>query len=114
MSGFMGQGYLFDPNVPTPKRVVRSKSGWEEFQQATEVFAGFPSATQKLDEWVPGYYYPNGIQFATILVPVQAINEDGFLQVAESVVNAGSSITLFATVAGLPTAMVYASSQLLR
>lgn len=111
----MSSKYLFDPFIPQPSRVTRSKSAWEEYQRATEVFAGFPGATLLTGEWIPGYFYPNGIQIAgaALLVPVVA-NESGMLAAAESVVSAGAAITLFAAVAGLPTALVVASSQILQ
>jgi hypothetical protein len=107
-------GYQFDPNLPQPKRIVRCKSAWEEYTRATAVFAGFPSAGQTLQEWVPGYFYPNGVQFQEILIPRSRIREEGFLELTESVVSTGSAIALFATVSGMPTALVFASSQLLR
>lgn len=106
--------YLFDPNLPQPKRVVRCRSAWDEYQRATAVFAGFPTADHQLAEWVPGYFYPNGVQFQEIAIPRSRIREDGFLEFTESVVSTGSAIAVFATIAGLPTAMVFASSQLLK
>lgn len=106
--------YMFDPNLPQPKRVVRCRSAWDEYQKATSVFTGFPSAGQVLGEWVPGYYYPNGVQFQEVAIPRSRIREDGFLELTESIVTTGSAIALFASVAGLPTALVFASSQLLK
>lgn len=110
----MSSKYLFDPYIPAPSRVTKTKSAWEEYQRATEVFAGFPGATVLSREWIPGYFYPNGIQIAGAVIAAAAVpNELGVLAAAESVISAGAAITLFAAVAGLPTALVVASSQVL-
>lgn len=109
------RAYLFDPFIPQPSRVARARSGWEEYQRATEVFSGFPGAAGLTREWIPGHFYPNGIQIAGIpLVVVPTLDEVGILTAAESVVSAGAAVALFAVVAGLPTALVVASSQVLQ
>lgn len=105
--------YLFDPFIPEPSRIIFSKTAWEEFQSATEVFAGFPSMTKISGEWVPGHFYPNGIQIAGVELPVFVESESGFLLAADSVISAGTAIAMFAMVSGMPAAVVLASSRLI-